>query len=263
MTTLSTKQDFKYPRRRLVRWLMSRSARLALSGLTSFNIEGKENLPEKGPLIVVANHFHFVDVVTIVASMPWPLDFLGGFNFVDAPPLVSWLPRMWGYYPVRRGQASMLAMRAAKAVLAQKGVLMVFPEGGSWAKVLVYARPGVPYLAAQTGARILPIGICGNTTIFPALKKRRRTTVTVRIGQSIGPYQVSGRGRKRRQQLDAIGHDIMRRIAALIPPHKRGVYADDPALRAEAEQVSAFPWEEVSEVEAGRHYPGRDKGALD
>ncbi len=237
--------------------MMSRAARTALSALSAFHIEGQENLPQEGPLIVVANHFHFVDVVTIVASMPWPLDFLGGFNFVDAPPLVSWLPRLWGYYPVRRGQASMLAMRAAKAVLAQKGVLMVFPEGGSWAKVLVYARPGVPYLATQTGAQVLPVGIHGNTSIFPALRQRRRAAVTVRIGRPIGPYRVSGRGKERRRQLDEIGHDIMRHIAALIPPHKRGVYADDPALRAEAEKVAAFPWEDVSEVIAGKRYPNR------
>ncbi|RUA17697.1 MAG: hypothetical protein DSY55_01655 [Clostridia bacterium] len=253
-STSMTKQ-FKYPRRRPVRWVMSRAARGALSVLTHFRIEGKEHLPREGPLIVVANHFHFVDVATIVASMPWPLDFLGGFNFIDAPPFVSWLPRLWGYYPVRRGQASMLAIRAAKSVLAQKGVLMVFPEGGSWAKVLVYARPGVPYLAAQTGATILPVGIDGNTTIFPALKNRRRTHLTVRIGSPVGPYHVTGRGKARRKQLDAIGHDIMRHIAALIPAHKRGVYSDDPVLRAEAETISAFPWENVSEVEAGKAYP--------
>ncbi len=248
-------RTFRYPRRRPVRWLMSRAARLALMTLSHFHIEGAENLPKEGPLIVVANHFHFVDVVTIVASMPWPLDFLGGFNFVDSPRLVRWIPKLWGFYPVRRGQASLLAIKASKAVLAQKGVLMIFPEGGSWAKVLVYARPGVAYLTTQTGAPILPVGIDGNTDIFPALGRLRRARVTVRIGKPFGPYRVSERGRARRWQLDEIGHEIMRRIAELLPRSKRGVYSDDPALRAEAEKVAAFPWEHVGEVEAGSSYP--------
>lgn len=233
---------------------MSRAANLTLRALTDFRVEGTEYLPKHGPLIVVANHFHFLDVVTIVASMPWPLDFLGGFHFVDAPPLVTWLPKLWGYYPVRRGQASMLAMRASKAVLAQKGVLMVFPEGGSWADVLVYARPGVPYLTVQTGAPILPVGIDGNASIFPALRSRRRAKVTIRIGKPFGPYQVSGRGRARRQQLDEIGHEIMRHIAELIPKHKHGVYSDNPKLRAEAEKIADFPWEHVGEVETGGNF---------
>lgn len=253
---MRSKSDFKYPRRRVIRWLMSRAARLALHIVADFRIEGQENLPEEGPLIVVANHFHFVDVVTIVASMPWPLDFLGGFHFIDSPRIVTWLPKLWGYYPVRRGGASMLAIRAAKAVLAQKGVLMIFPEGGSWAEVLVYARPGVPYLTAETGAPILPVGIDGNPEIFPALRRGQRAKVTVRIGKPFGPYHVSGRGRTRREQLDAIGHDIMQHIAALIPPEKHGVYAGDPELRAAAEAISDFPWEHVSETEAGADYPG-------
>ncbi|NOZ51252.1 MAG: 1-acyl-sn-glycerol-3-phosphate acyltransferase [Chloroflexi bacterium] len=247
--------SFKYPRRRLIRWLMSRAARLTLGTLADFRIEGQENLPKEGPLIVVANHFHFIDVVTIVASMPWPLDFLGGFNFIDAPRFVTWLPQLWGYYPVRRGSASMLAIRAAKAVLAQEGALMVFPEGGSWAEVLVYARPGVPYLTAQTGAPILPVGIDGNPDIFSALRRRRRARVTVRIGKPFGPYRMSDRGRARRQRLDEIGHDIMRHIAELIPPSRHGVYSQDPTLRAAAEEVAAFPWEYASEVDAGAKYP--------
>lgn len=238
---------YPYPRRRVIRWLMSRAARLALSLLTRFRVEGRENLPAGGPLIIVANHFHFVDVVTMVAAMPWPMEFLGGYRFFDAPGWIGWIPRLWGFYTVRRGGASLEAIRAAKAVLAQQGTLMVFPEGGSWADVLVYARPGVPYLLAQTDARILPVGIDGNTELFPALRRGRRAAVTVRIGQPFGPMTAPGRGRARREQLDAIGEQIMQRIAELIAPERRGVYADDPALRAAAEAVSAYPWAEVGE----------------
>lgn len=239
---------YPYPRRRVIRWLMSRAARVALCLLSHFRIEGRHHLPAGGPLIIVANHFHFLDVVTMVAAMPWPMEFLGGFRFFDAPGLVGWIPRLWGFYTVHRGGASMEAMRAAKAVLAQNGTLMVFPEGGSWADVLVYARPGVPYLLAQTGARVLPVGIDGNTELFPSLRRGRRGRITVRIGEPFGPISAPGRGRERRQQLDAIGDQIMQRIAPLIPPERRGVYSADPALRAAAEAVAAYPWAEEEEA---------------
>ena len=48
-------------------------------------------------------------------------------------------------------------------------------------------------------------------------------------------------------QLDAIGHDIMQHIAALLPPEEHGVYAADPALRAAAEAVANHPWYAESE----------------
>jgi hypothetical protein len=71
--------------------------------------------------------------------------------------------------------------------------------------------------------------------------------VTVRIGRPFGPFTVTGRGKERREQLDAIGHEIMQQIAALLPPEKHGIYSTDPTIRAEAEAVAAFPWNPTSE----------------
>ena len=84
--------------------------------------------------------------------------------------------------------------------------------------------------------------------IFPELRRGRRTTIMIRIGRPFGPYTISGRGRERREQLDAIGHDIMQHIADLLPPDKRGVYSSDPAIRAAAEAVAAYPWDPTVEI---------------
>jgi len=237
--------QFPYPRRRLLRFFMRRGIRLAFAALSRLRIEGRENLPASGPLIVVANHFHFVDPVAVICVTPWPLDFLAGLQMVNAPPVVTFLPKMWGVYSVRRGAASRDAMRAAMAVLAQKGVLGVMPEGGNWASVLRPARPGAAYLAVQTGAPLLPIGLDGLLDLFPSVRRGRRAAVTVRIGRPFGPFRAAGHGRERRQQLDEIGHEIMRRIAELIPPERRGVYSDDPAIRAAAQEVAVYPYDNL------------------
>lgn len=234
-----------YPRRCLMRRLLQVLARVAFSVLTDLRIVGEENLPSGGPLIVVANHFSYVDAAAMVRVAPWPLEFLGGFRMPNAPPWATWIPKLWGFYPVYRGTASLNALRAGEGVLAQGGVLGVFPEGGNWATVLRPARPGAAFLAARSGAPILPMGFAGLLDIFPSLRRGHRARVTLRIGNSFGPFRAAGRGRERRRQLDEVGHEIMRRIAELIPPERRGHYSDDPAIRAAARGTEVFPWDRV------------------
>jgi 1-acyl-sn-glycerol-3-phosphate acyltransferase len=177
------------------------------------------------------------------------MEFLGGFQFVDGPTWIHWLPSTWGFYKVRRGNASKDALRAGTAVLQQNGVLGVFPEGGSWASVLRPPRPGTAYLAVRSGAPIVPIGIDGLVNLFPTLRQGKRATVTVRIGRPFGPFTAEGRGRQRREQLDAVSDEIMLQIANLIPPKRHGVYSTDPALRAAAQEVSAWPYDTADNAE--------------
>jgi 1-acyl-sn-glycerol-3-phosphate acyltransferase len=194
----------------------------AFGALTHLEIIGRENLPERGPLIVVGNHFSFVDPAAMIRVVPWPIEFIGGFRMPNAPPTVTWLPSLWGRFSVFRGTGSRYALRGAEAVLKQGGVLGIFPEAGAWAAVLRPARPGTAFLASRTRAPILPIGFDGMTEVFPRLHKGRRAHVTARIGKMFGPFEATGRGRKRRHQLEEIGHKIMQRIAELIPPERRG-----------------------------------------
>lgn len=236
-----------YPRRRLLRGVLQGISRLAFSILTDMEIQGSEHLPSSGPLIVVGNHFSFLDPAVLVGVAPWPLEFLGGMELPNAPPVVRWIPKLWGYYPVLRGGNSRHALRAAEAVLEQGGIVGVFPEAGNWAQVLRPARPGTAFLAARTGAPLLPIGYHGLPHVFEKLRERRRARVTVRVGKPFGPFRVTARGRERRRVLDGIGHEIMERIAALIPDEKRGYLSSDPEIREAAKGTEIYPWDESPE----------------
>lgn len=237
--------QYPYPRRLAIRFLLRQGIRLTFALLSDLRITGRENLPETGPLIVVANHFHFLDPLAVIRAAPWPLEFLAGLQNPNAPRTLSWITRVWGVYTVRRGSASRTAMRASLAVLEQGGVLGVFPEGGSWAPVLRPARPGTAYLAAQSGARLLPMGLDGFLNVFSGVARLRHARASVRIGKPFGPFQVEGRGQARRTQLEDIGHEIMLRIAELIPPERRGVYSDDPEIRAAAQEAAVYPHEDL------------------
>lgn len=238
-------QQFPYPRRVPVRRTMQAVARLLLRTLADFRIIGREHIPDRGPLLVVANHFSTLDTAALVAAVPWPVEFLGGFQLVDAASSVKWIPQLWGYYSVRRGWVSRTAMHAATAVMKQNGTLAIFPEGGSWAQVLRPARPGTAYLAVHTGARLLPVGLDGLIDLFPALRQGRRATVTARIGPPFGPFPRAERGRAGRAALDELGDEMMKRIAYLLPPERRGVYSDNPSLVAAAQEAAIYPYHDL------------------
>lgn len=239
-------QKIVYPRRLAIRRTLKVLSRIAFSLLSDFEVRGEENLPATGPLLVIGNHFSFIDPVAVLRALPYPIEFVGGAEFPHAPNIVKFLPKFWGYYPVFRGTGSRFALRAAEEILRQDGVLGIMPEGGSWAEVLRPARPGAAFLASQTGAKVLPLGIYGLNDIFP-VKLGKRPKAVVNIGKPVGPFTASGRGRERRRQLDAIGLELMKAIAAQLPDEFRGFLAEDPATRAAAMGSEEYPWESLVE----------------
>jgi len=242
-------RTFPYPRRRVIRSILRQLIHAAFAALADVHIEGRENLPKRGPLLLVGNHFSFIDPVAMIHATPWPVEILGGYQNPGAPAWTRVFPALWGRYSLFRGTGARRTLRAAEAVLAQGGVVGIFPEAGNWATVLRPARPGTAFLAARSQTPIVPMGFDGLIDVFPCLRRRRRARVTVRIGRSFGPFHVSGRGKERRRQLDEIGHEIMRRIAALIPPERRGHYSDDPAIRKAARGTEIYPWDQAPEGE--------------
>ena len=236
-------------RRRPLRVILKGLSIPAFKLLTHLEIRGESNLPDHGPLIVVGNHFSFIDPVAFVRMAPWQIDFVGGAVTPHAPAWTRIIPFLWGYHKLYRGTGATDALRAAETILKNNGFLGIFPEGGNWATVLRPARPGTAFLAARTGAPILPVGLYGFTEVFPSLRRGQRAKVTINIGKPFGPIRVTERGRKRREQLDEAGHEIMRHIAELLPQELRGHYSDDPDIRAAAQGTEIYPWAEKVEGE--------------
>ncbi len=228
--------------RRAVRRVLRFCIRCIFRFMMRLEIVGAENVPQHGPLLIAANHFHFVDPLALIRAFPGPLEFIGGAEMPFAPRLVRALPKLWGYYAVHRGTGARDALRSAEDALSAGGVVGIFPEGGSWASVLRPARPGTAFLAVRTRARILPVGIDGLVEFFPSLLRGRRACVRVRIGEAFGPFEANGRGWQRRIQLDEIGESIMKHISLLIPPERRGYYSMDARVRAAAKGTEVYPW---------------------
>ena len=237
--------DIKVPRRIVIRSVLKGLISLAFQTFSDFEVIGKENIPEKGPIIVTGNHFNFADSIAMLHIAPPSIEMFSGANPAFTPGWAKLLPRLWGVLYVYRGTGSRQAIREAESVLAQDGFFGIFPEGGAWAEMIRPARPGAAYLASRTDARILPVSFTGFNTVLP-MRFKNQSKVTIRIGKPYGPLKVTGRGRERREQLDELGDRIMKEIALLLPDHLRGKFSSDPAVRERAKEVADYPWETAS-----------------
>jgi 1-acyl-sn-glycerol-3-phosphate acyltransferase len=237
----------RYPRRRVIRRILKNSIALVFALTADLKIEDRENAPTNGPLLVVANHFNFLDPLAVIQASPWPLEFVGGAQTPNAPSTVGWISKLFGVIPTYRGTGSRETLISSEDVLKQKGVLGIFPEGGSWATVLRPARPGTAFLAWRTNAQILPVGLDGLVGFFQKVQKGERPNVRVRFGKPFGPFTFNNAKRPSREELDEVGHTIMRNIAVLLPPEQRGYYSDDPVIRAAAKGTEIYPWATQSE----------------
>jgi 1-acyl-sn-glycerol-3-phosphate acyltransferase len=232
--------------RRFLHWLVFNIIRGLMALGIRTEVEGRENLPAGGPLLVIGNHFSIFDGPLVYIHLPYrPLVFLAASDLVDRHHL-GWLVDLFDAIPVRRGERDRAALERAEAVLRGGGVLGIMPEGAVDPVVrnaalaagelpntrerrvaeLVEARPGAAFLAVRTGALLLPVGIIGAENVLPNLRRLRRTTVRLVIGRPFGPLVVDpdAPDASRREQIDAFGHEMMRQIAALLPAEYRGAY---------------------------------------
>jgi 1-acyl-sn-glycerol-3-phosphate acyltransferase len=156
---------------------------LAFTIFTRYHIEGKSNIPAKGPLLVVANHMSIAD--------PPALGFMLGRRayFMAKEELfrnkfIAYFIYKFGAFPVYRGRSNRDAFKKAIDLLNQGNVLVMFPEGKrSQNAILQMGLPGAALIAYHSRVSILPVGITG-TEIIRGLKWIwRRPCINLKIGQ--------------------------------------------------------------------------------
>lgn len=213
-----------------LRWVMRTLTRVYLVGL--FHVEGVENVPRTGALIVCPNHFGTLDPPMVPAFLPRRDTWNMAKSEYFKKAWMRWLFSAYRAFPVVRHTADRVALRRSFDLLKAGQVLIMYPEGTRVeAGVLSKPEPGAGFIAQKADCPVLPVAVTGTRDCLP--KGRlwpRRVPVTLRFGK---PFMV----RQRRASGDRVSHEeaadaIMLKISELLPADKRGAYSDLDSLRA-------------------------------
>jgi len=213
-------------------------ARFCFKNLGRVEVIGRENVPDHGPLIVVANHLSFSDPPLLVCGIARPVYFIAKKELFSNP-IIGFFMRGVHVSPFDRSGSGAEALRLMLRMLAQDRAVVVFPEGHrSPDHTLKEGMLGVAYLALKSKATILPVGLSGTEKVSAWHMTVPLCRMRINIGRPFAPPVLEGASR---QEATEIALDlIMNRIAALLPEKYRGVYSATAAggTGVEAEAAS-------------------------
>jgi len=206
----------------------TRVLHLAMLPIASITIHGADHMPKHGPLIVASNHLHNFDPVVIGIALHRNLRPMSKKELWKTR-FSGFVVEFYGAFRVNRGKPDRAALRFAEELLKQGEVLFMFPEGSrSTSGKIEHVLPGAAFVAVRTGALILPVGVSGTQSLPLDAKAaktphhRGRSHVTVTVGE---PFHLTP-GPNGKYDMTAATDEIMRHVAALLPPEYRGIYAD-------------------------------------
>jgi 1-acyl-sn-glycerol-3-phosphate acyltransferase len=199
-------------------------------------VEGLDNLPRTGPVIVASNHLSFADSMVIPIVAPRPVVFMAKEDYFTGTGLKGAAIRAWfsgiGMVPVDRDdtKAALASLDIALEVLGRGEAFGIYPEGTRSRDGRLYrGRTGVAHLALTSGAPVVPVGLTGTEHIQPVGSRLPRLAdVSVRFGEPLsftGTYDGVPLGRARREVTDL----VMDAIQKLSGQQFAGVYNERPA----------------------------------
>jgi 1-acyl-sn-glycerol-3-phosphate acyltransferase len=144
--------------------------RLFFKFVYRWQIEGQENVPSNGAVVICSNHLSLLDPPLLGASMTRKVFFMAKEELFHIP-VISFLIRRFGAFPVKRGAGDRSALRMALEVLQRGDVLGIFPEGTrSKTGRLGKPQPGVALFALRGNAVVVPVAILGPYRFFRPIR---------------------------------------------------------------------------------------------
>ncbi len=166
------------------------------------SVDGADQVPTSGPVIIAPVHRSFIDFFVASEVTRRKLHYMAKDSLWGNGLLARILPAV-GAFPVHRGSADREALRRAQQVLDAGEVLILFPEGERRTGPVVEGlHEGVAFLAARTGATVVPVGIGGSASVMPKGKRLPRPRhIHLIVGRPIAPPTRTGSGRVARSTI--------------------------------------------------------------
>jgi 1-acyl-sn-glycerol-3-phosphate acyltransferase len=158
---------------------------------------GVENVPKTGPLLLAPNHFSQMDHFFIGLYLRRKIRFMAKSQMFG-PPVLTYIYKHGGVFPVRRGQHDEESFKTAFTILDQGGMLLVYAEGGrSRSSDLGEPKPGIGRIALESGVPVVPVAVYGSAKVR-RWKRLRFPKVTVQFGEPV-TFPVEGEPSRERQ----------------------------------------------------------------
>ena len=159
---------------------------LAWSAFFRPTVTGTQHVPTSGAFIIAPVHRSNVDFAFAIYVTRRKTFFMAKDSLWDTRLLGGFIQSM-GAFPVNRSGADRAALAAAEQVLTAGEPLVLFPEGTrKEGRTIRELHEGAAFLAARTGAPILPVGIAGTDLAMPrGSKVPRPHKVEVVIGERV------------------------------------------------------------------------------
>jgi 1-acyl-sn-glycerol-3-phosphate acyltransferase len=149
---------------------------------------GVENVPMKGAAVIVCNHLSLIDPFVISFAAHRVVSYMGKEELFGIP-VLGFIIRKLGSFPVDRSRRDPAAMRLALTVLKEGELLGMFPEGTrSTTGQMNEFRAGAARLAARTRAHLVPAAVIGTNRAMPPGKILRAARIGVRFG---APFELT------------------------------------------------------------------------
>ncbi len=201
--------------RNIITWLFRTASRL--------EIEGVENVPSEGGCLLAVNHTSRLDTPALMVASPRRVYPLVASKYRTFPGF-NWLLNVSEAIWIRRFEFDREALLKAMDVLRRGDVLGVAPEGTrSPTASLQKGKAGAAFLAARAGVPVVPTASIGTHTMLRDFTRLRRMKIRVIFGEA---FHLPKEGKLSAEELESASNLIMERIAVLLPPEYRGVYAD-------------------------------------
>lgn len=160
-----------------VEWIVRPALHAAFKLIWKLRLVGIENIPppERGGLIIAANHQTYVDPFWISAPVKRPIRYLAWSEAFKVPVLGTAL-ELLGAWPLQVEGGDPTAIRRSLQWLRGGGAVVIFPEGGRARAdgALQKFKPGAVRIALEAGVPILPVTIRGGQHVWPRDRRAPR-----------------------------------------------------------------------------------------
>jgi len=135
---------------------------------------GLENIPRKGPFLMVANHSHLLDPFFIGALIKRPVFQMASNEFFRKPLMRHFMWAM-GAFPRKKGFVDFRSIKHAINLVRKGFPLIIYPEGGrNWDGETLPILKSTAKLVKILGVPLITVVSKGNYIAYPRWANRKR-----------------------------------------------------------------------------------------